>query len=88
MALNTYVLWPGVGQGLRRTRARPMPTMGQLSCEVTCGMTGLSAAVASTAQIESLWRGHWAIDNQVPAVRDATRGKNAGHSHTGTAPQR
>jgi len=86
-ALNDYVDWPAVGQVLRRTCERRSITTGQVSREVTYGVTSLAVSEATVAQVEALWRGHWGIENNVQYVRDVTMGEDAGQLHTGHAPQ-
>ena len=86
-ALNGYLAWPDVGQVLRRTCQRVDLTTGEIAEEVTYGVTSLPPAEASAAQIETLWRGHWAIENRVHHVRDRTLGEDAGQVRLGRAPQ-
>ena len=85
-ALNDYVDWPGVGQVLRRTCQRIILKTGQVSEEVTYGISSLGWAEAGAAQVEALWRGHWGIENKVHYVRDVTMGEDAGQIHVGQAP--
>ncbi len=86
-ALRGYVTWPGVGQVLRRTCERLEMTTGELSREVTYGVTSLRPEEASAEEIESLWRGHWGIENKVHYVRDETMGEDRGQMRRGQAPQ-
>jgi len=86
-ALRGYVRWPGVGQVLRRTCERLEMTTGELSREVTYGVTSLRPEEASAEEIESLWRGHWGIENKVHYVRDETMGEDRGQMRRGQAPQ-
>jgi predicted transposase YbfD/YdcC len=86
-ALNAYVDWPGVGQVVRRTCERRIVKTGKVSCEVTYGITSLPAQVATAAQLEHFWRGHWTVENKVHYVRDVTLGEDAGQIHSGNAPQ-
>ena len=79
--------WPGVGQVLRRTCERLEMTTGELSREVTYGVTSLRPEEASAEEIESLWRGHWGIENKVHYVRDETMGEDRGQMRRGQAPQ-
>lgn len=85
-ALNEYVNWPSVGQVLRRTCERRILKTGKVRCAVTYGITSLSVQDATVAQVEALWRGHWAIENKVHYVRDVTFGEDAGQIHQGNAP--
>lgn len=86
-SLRGYVTWPGVGQVLRRTCERLEMTTGELSREVTYGVTSLRPEEASAEEIESLWRGHWGIENKVHYVRDETMGEDRGQMRRGQAPQ-
>lgn len=86
-ALRGYVRWPEVGQVLRRTCERIEMTTGELSREVTYGVTSLRPEEASAEEIESLWRGHWGIENKVHYVRDETMGEDRGQMRRGQAPQ-
>ena len=86
-ALNGYLDWPDVGQVLRRTCQRVALATGEISEETTYGVTSLRPGEASAAQVEALWRGHWAIENRVHHVRDATFGEDAGQQRAGAAPQ-
>jgi predicted transposase YbfD/YdcC len=86
-ALNAYLDWPSVGQVLRRTCQRVHLATGQIAEAVTYGVTSLSPAEASAAQVETLWRGHWTIENRVHRVRDVTWGEDASQVRGGHAPQ-
>jgi predicted transposase YbfD/YdcC len=86
-ALNAYLDWPAVGQVLRRTCQRVDLTTGAIGEEITYGVTSLTPAEASAAQLEALWRGHWTIENRVHRVRDVTWGEDASQVRIGHAPQ-
>lgn len=86
-ALNGYVDWPEVGQVLRRTCQRIKLTTGEVSEEVTYGVTSLGWQEADASKVEALWRGHWGIENKVHYVRDVTFGEDASRIHVGHAPQ-
>lgn len=86
-ALNGYLTWPAVGQVARRTCQRVDLKTGVIAEEISYGVTSLSPADASAAQIEALWRGHWTIENRVHRVRDVTWGEDAGQVRVGHAPQ-
>jgi len=82
--LCAYLGWPGVAQVLRRTCERTIVATGEYSCEVTYGLTDLTPAQAGAVQLESLWRGHWTIENCDHYVRDVTLGEDAGQAYTGS----
>ena len=86
-ALNEYLTWPAVGQVLRRTCQRVDLTTGEIAEEVSYGLTSLTPREASAAQLETLWRGHWTIENRVHRVRDGTWGEDASQVRVGHAPQ-
>jgi predicted transposase YbfD/YdcC len=75
--LNDYLDWPGLGQVLERTCRRVDLTTGEISEEVSYGVTSLRPDQASPAVLEGLWRGHWAIENRVHHVRDVSFGEDA-----------
>ena len=85
-AVNDVVDWPGVGQVLRRTCQRIRLKTGEVSEEVSYGITSLGWQEAGAAEVEALWRGHWGIENKVHYVRDVTLGEDAGQVHVGQAP--
>src|SRR5919202_233373 len=85
-AVNDVVAWPGVGQVLRRTCQRIRLKTGEVSEEVSYGITSLGWQEAGAADVEALWRGHWGIENKVHYVRDVTLGEDAGQVHVGQAP--
>lgn len=86
-ALSNYLDWPGVGQVLRRTCERVIRKTGKISRETTYAITSLGPEQAKVIQLETLWRGHWTIENRVHWVRDVTLGEDACQIHTTQAPQ-
>ena len=86
-ALSDYLDWPGVGQVMRRSCRRVKTKTGEVESHSSYGITSLDWTQADAAQIETLWRGHWAIENRVHHVRDATMGEDACQMRTGDAPQ-
>ena len=86
-ALTGSLAWPDAGQVLRRTCQRVDLATGEIGDEVTYGVTSLPPAGASAAEIEALWRGHWAIENKVHRVRDGTFREDAGQARVGRTPQ-
>ena len=85
-ALAGYLAWPDAQQVLRRTCRRVIARTGEVQEEVTFAVTSLPPAAASAAQVEALWRGHWAIENKVHHVRDVTLGEGACQVRVGNAP--
>ena len=86
-ALSGYLDWPGVGQVARRTYRAVNRATGVVSTEVTYGITSLRPQEASAAEVEALWRGHWAIENRVHYPRDVSLGEDAGQGRAGNIPQ-
>lgn len=86
-ALADWLEWPGGRQVLRRTCRRVIVATGEVSEEVTYGITSLSAQQANATVLERLWRGHWAIENRVHYPRDVTLGEDAGQAYRGNTPQ-
>ena len=62
-------------------------TTGEITEETTYGVTSLPPEAAPAAQVEALWRGHWAIENKLHRVRDGTFGEDAGQVRRDHAPQ-
>jgi predicted transposase YbfD/YdcC len=86
-ALNDYLEWPGVAQVLRRTCQRTLIKSGKMTTRVRYAVTTLSRTMVSLAQIESVWRRHWTIENQLHYVRDVSFGEDQCQIHCGNAPQ-
>lgn len=75
--LNDYLAWPGLGQVLERTCRRVDLATGEVSEEVSYGVTSLPPQLGTPALLERLWRGHWTIENRVHHVRDVSFGEDA-----------
>ena len=76
-------------QVIRRTCERQVRRKGKLksSLEVSYGLTSLSPQETGAAGLETLWRGHWTIENRKHYVRDVTLGEDRHPMYRGTAPQ-
>ena len=85
--LDGWLDWPGVGQVLRRSCERVIMATGEIEREISYGVTDLSPKLASVAQLETYWRGHWGIENKSHHVRDVTLGEDAGQAYTGSTPE-
>jgi predicted transposase YbfD/YdcC len=59
--------------------------IGEISSELTYGITSLPFPTVNAAALEQLWRAHWTIENRVHRVRNGTAGEDAGRIHTGPA---
>ena len=86
-ALNDYLEWPAVAQVLRRTCQRTHLKTGKTTFHVRFAITSLTRKRVSLDQIESVWRRHWTIENQLHHVRDVSFGEDACQIHSGNAPQ-
>jgi len=86
-ALNQYLQWPGVAQVLRRTCQRTHSRSGKTTTHVRYAITSLSRELVTLEQVESVWRRHWTIENQLHYVRDVSFGEDACQIHSGHAPQ-
>lgn len=86
-ALNDYLQWPGLAQVLRRTCQRTHIKSGKISTQVRYAVTSLPQEMVSLDQLESVWRRHWTIENQLHYVRDVSFGEDQCQIHFGDAPQ-
>jgi predicted transposase YbfD/YdcC len=85
--LNEYLAWPGLGQVMRRTCQRVHLKTGEVSREITYGLTSLGWDEADAKHLEHLWRAHWTIENRSHYVRDETLGEDRCQVWVGAAPQ-
>jgi predicted transposase YbfD/YdcC len=67
-----YVRFPGVQQVLAMERTVVPKNTGEVHTEGAYAVTSLPPAGASPAQLLTLWREHWAIENKLHDVRDVT----------------
>ncbi|MHB8575334.1 MAG: ISAs1 family transposase [Dehalococcoidia bacterium] len=84
--LADYSDWPGLAQVFRLERQRLTHTTGKQQHEVVYGLTSLTAAQASAAQLLALSRAHWGIENGLHYCRDVTFHEDATrltHGHAG-----
>jgi predicted transposase YbfD/YdcC len=79
--------WPDAAQILRRTCERLEHKSGKRTIKVSYAITSLSRGEAGAAELETLWRAHWTIENRKHYVRDVTMGEARHQLHTGQAPQ-
>lgn len=86
-SLWQYLDWPGAQQVMRRRCERANLKTGEHSTEVTYAVTSLPWAEVGVAQLETLWRGHWTIENRVHYIRDVTMGEDRCQMHIGNTPQ-
>lgn len=81
-----YSDWPGLAQVLRVERRVLHTRTGKHTQEHAYAVTSLAPAHATPAQLLTLWREHWHIENKVHYVRDVTYGEDAATVRTGSAP--
>jgi predicted transposase YbfD/YdcC len=85
-ALNDYVRWPGVGQVVERTCRRLDLRTGRTQEATHYAVTSLTPAQATARDLETLWRGHWTIENGLHYVRDVTLHEDAHRAWRGNTP--
>lgn len=87
-ALVGYSDWPGLQQVLRLERRVVAKATGAvLRQETAYAVTSLAPQDADPTQLLALWRGHWAIENQLHWVRDVTFDEDRAQARAGTVPQ-
>ena len=87
-----YSDWPGVGQVLCMERRVTDRRTGETSTEQAYAITSLPPQRATAAQLLTLWREHWGIENRLHYVRGrplgrVTYGEDAATVRKGTGPQ-
>ena len=71
-ALNEYLEWPGVQQVFKLERHVLHVREGRVSDEVVYGVTSLTAHEATAAELLTIVRKHWQIENALHYRRDDT----------------
>jgi len=79
--------WPHVRQLWRMERQRIIRRTGEVSHEVTFGITSLPPEHADATHMLSIIRDYWAIENRSHYVRDVTLGEDHAQIRSGAAPQ-
>ena len=77
--------WPNVKQVLEMTRKRY--SKGKESVETVLGITSLSPQEAPLQKLMALWRGHWAIENNLHRTRDEAFQEDRSTLRKGSSPQ-
>lgn len=80
-----YIDWPGAAQICRITRERTI--QGKTSLEVVHAITSLPRRRAGAADLLSLSREHWAIENLLHGHRDVAFGEDACRTRRRNGPQ-
>jgi len=87
-ALVGYSDWPGLRQALRIDRRVIHKLTGRVSRQETAyAVTSCTPARATPAQLLTLWRQHWHIENRLHYVRDVTFDEDRATVRAGHAPQ-
>jgi len=87
-ALVGYSDWPGLAQVLRLDRRVVHKGTGVvLRQETAYAVTSLAPDRATPAQLLTLWREHWHVENKLHYVRDVTFDEDRAQTRAGTAPQ-
>jgi predicted transposase YbfD/YdcC len=82
-----YTTWPGLQQVLCVERTITVKQTGHRRCERAYAVTSLPPDRASTAQLLTLWREHWHIENKLHYVRDVTFDEDRSSVRAGHIPQ-
>lgn len=87
-ALVGYSDWPGLRQALRLERRVLDKRTGRLlRAEIAYAVTSLPPRRATPDRLLALWRGHWAIENQLHYIRDMAFDEDRTAARAGHAPQ-
>lgn len=84
-ALVGYLDWPHQAQVC--TVERSISRKGKTTVERHYAVTSLGPEAADALRLQTVWRGHWGIENRLHWVRDVTFGEDASQVRTGAAPQ-
>lgn len=82
-----YTNWPGLAQTLCMERRVTDRRTGETREEIAYAVTSLVAHRATPAQLLTLWREHWHIENKLHWVRDVTFGEDHSTVRAGVGPQ-
>jgi predicted transposase YbfD/YdcC len=81
------ISFPHAAQVFRLRRDRAGLDGVRTSKEIAYGITSLSGELAGPAQLTTLTRGHWTIENRLHHVRDVTWGEDHSQVRTGNTPR-
>jgi predicted transposase YbfD/YdcC len=79
--------FPHAAQVFRLRRDRADLDGVRTSKEIAYGITSLPPTLAGPAQLNTITREHWTIENRLHYVRDVTWGEDASQVRTGNAPR-
>ena len=86
LSLTDYLEWPGLHQVFRVDRQTTLQKSGRLRTQTAYGITSLSPDRAKAADLLTLVRGRWHIENRAHYVRDVTFGEDASQVRRGNLP--
>jgi predicted transposase YbfD/YdcC len=84
---QSWIGFPHAAQTIRLTRDRIQHRTGEATREHVYAITSLNPAQASPADLATLIRGHWTIENRLHWVRDVTYDEDRSQIRTGGAPR-
>jgi predicted transposase YbfD/YdcC len=82
--LTGYLDWPGLGQVFRLEHT--WRERGRTKRHLHYGITSLTPSRGTPAQLLTLKRGHWAIENRLHRGKDVVLGEDASLIHVGQGP--
>lgn len=82
-----YTDWPGLAQTLAMGRCVTDRRTGERHEQIAYAVTSLAPHRATPAQLLTLWRAHWHIENRLHWVRDVTFGEDGSTVRAGVGPQ-
>jgi predicted transposase YbfD/YdcC len=85
--LTGYTDWPGMAQAVCVERRVTHKATGETHTERAYAITSLTPAAATPAQLLTLWREHWHIENQLHWIRDVTFDEDRSTVRAGDIPQ-
>jgi len=85
--LTGYTDWPGMAQALCVERRVTRKATGETHAERAYAVTSLAATAATPAQLLTLWREHWHIENKLHWIRDVTFDEDRSTVRAGDIPQ-
>jgi predicted transposase YbfD/YdcC len=88
LTISTGIDFPHAAQALQiRRRRRRIDQPKRFTTETVYAITDLRVHKARPAQLAAWIRGHWAIENKIPRVRDVTYDEDRSQVRTGTGPE-
>jgi predicted transposase YbfD/YdcC len=85
--LTGYVAWPGMAQAVCIERRVTHKATGETRTERAYAITSLTPTAAPPAQLLTLWREHWHIENKLHWIRDVTFDEDRSTVRAGNIPQ-